>query len=64
MYLLFHRSHSASTAGYTNRFHPTRFAGPGIDRNRSPNALLTGIQHNGFGPQRPYSLFTEGFEGH
>ena len=51
MYLLFHRSHSASTAGYTNRFHPTRFAGPGIDRNRSPNALLTGIQHNGFGPQ-------------
>ena len=32
----FPQLHTASTIGYTNRFHRARFAGPGIDRSGQP----------------------------
>ena len=32
----FPQLHTASTIGYTNRFHPARFAGPGIERSGQP----------------------------
>ena len=56
----FPQLHTASTIGYTNRFHPARFAGPGIKRSGQPmpssraySTLLPGSM--------PYSLSTESF---
>ena len=55
----FPQLHTASTTGHTNRFHPARFAGPGIDRSGQPTpssrAYSTPLPGS-----RPYSLSTEG----
>ena len=59
----FPQLHTASTAGYTNRFHPELFTGPGIDPKRSTNALLTGIQHTAPGQHAVQPLHRELHEG-
>ena len=56
----FHPYHSVSTIGYTNRFHPARFAGPGIERSGQPIPSSRAYSTPAPG-SRPYSLSTEGF---
>ena len=56
----FPQLHTASTIGYTNRFHPARFAGPGIERSGQPMPSSRAYSTPAPG-SRPYSLSTEGF---
>ena len=56
----FPQLHTASTIGCTNRFHPARFAGPGIERSGQPMPSSRAYSTPAPG-SRPYSLSTEGF---
>ena len=53
--LVFPQLHTASTIGYTNRFHPARFAGPGIERSGQPMPSSRAYSTPAPG-SRPYSL--------